>query len=205
MCSSDLFRRIADAIESGPSPNAAIAIGVDWGRTNDFTVFVAIDARGHVVAVDRFRGIEYSMQRARLAAFWQRHSRPHVKPLIIAEANAMGRPVVEQLGNDGLPVQAFETTNATKSAIIQALALAFERGTIRIPNDPVLIGELQAFEATRLPSGMTRYAAPDGMHDDTVMSLAFAWEGLAQAHGYAQQQQERQTRQESRPLVISDY
>jgi hypothetical protein len=56
--------------------------------------------------------------------------------------------------------------------------LFFERGTIRIPNDPVLIGELQAFEARPLPSGMMRYAAPEGMHDDTVIALAIAWQGL---------------------------
>jgi hypothetical protein len=42
----------------------------------------------------------------------------------------------------------------------------------------VLIGELQAFEAKSLPSGFTRYAAPEGLHDDMVMSLAIAWSGL---------------------------
>jgi hypothetical protein len=91
----------------------------------------------------------------------------------------MGEPLVEQLQRDGLPVQPFLTTNATKAAAIDALALAFERGDIRILNDPVLIGELQAYEMERLPSGMMRYNAPSGMHDDTVMSLALAWQGAS--------------------------
>jgi len=39
----------------------------------------------------------------------------------------------------------------------------------------VLINELQSYEAERLPSGMTRYSAPAGLHDDTVMALALAW------------------------------
>ena len=56
--------------------------------------------------------------------------------------------------------------------------MAFERGTITIPNDPALIGELQAFEAKALPSGLTRYSGPEGSHDDTVISLALAWQGL---------------------------
>ncbi len=90
----------------------------------------------------------------------------------------MGGPVVEQLQRDGLPVVGFVTTNASKSAIVESLCLAFERGMITIPDDPVLIGELQAFEGKKLPSGMTRYSAPEGQHDDTVMSLAFAWSGL---------------------------
>jgi hypothetical protein len=90
----------------------------------------------------------------------------------------MGGAVIEQLRSDRLPVTSFITTNAPKAAAIEALALAFERGTITIPNDPALLGELQAFEAKPLPSGMTRSAAPEGLHDDCVMSLALAWQGL---------------------------
>ena len=86
--------------------------------------------------------------------------------------------MIEQLRRDRLPVTAFTTTNASKAAAIEALALGFERGTITIPNDPALIGELQAFEAKPLPSGMTRYAAPEGLHDDCVVSLMLAWQGL---------------------------
>ena len=56
--------------------------------------------------------------------------------------------------------------------------LAFERGEIKIIPDPVLIAELQAFEMERLPSGMLRYSAPSGYHDDCVMSLALAWHGV---------------------------
>ena len=31
----------------------------------------------------------------------------------------------------------------------------------------------------RLPSGLTRYTAPSGGHDDTVMALAMAWSGVS--------------------------
>jgi len=33
-------------------------------------------------------------------------------------------------------------------------------------------------ESKRNASGSFSYSAPDGMHDDTVMSLAIAWSGL---------------------------
>lgn len=92
----------------------------------------------------------------------------------------MGGPVCEQLLRDGLRVKPFQTTNASKSEAIEALALAFERSEIRIPNDPALIGELQAFEAKPLPSGLMRYQAPEGGHDDCVMSLAIAWQGVTE-------------------------
>ena len=90
----------------------------------------------------------------------------------------MGGPLVEALQRMDLPVQPFTTTNATKASIVDALALAFERGDIRIPNDATLIAELQAFELDKLPSGLIRYAAPAGFHDDCVMSLALAWSGV---------------------------
>jgi hypothetical protein len=169
-----VFRRIMDAVQPITVEPAAM-IGADWGRTGDYTVFVALSDAGQLVGMDRFRGIEYSQQRARLAEFWKRHG---ARCWIVAESNSMGGPVVEQLQADRLPVQGFATTGPSKAAIIQSLALAFERGTIKIPNDPVLIGELQAFEGQRTPSGTMRYAAPAGLHDDTVMALAIAWAAL---------------------------
>jgi len=66
-------------------------------------------------------------------------------------------------------------TNAIKTNLIEALALAFEQGQIQILNDPVLVGELLAYESERLPSGLTRYSAPDGLHDDCVSALMLAY------------------------------
>lgn len=168
----------ATAIEQpGREDGHDYAIGVDWGKSNDFTVLTVLDVTEKaVVAVDRFNRIDYTVQTGRLRALAERF-RPFV---VYVERNSMGEPLVEQLIRDGLPVSPFTTTNATKAAIIDALALAFERAEIRIPNDPVLIGELQAYEMERLPSGMLRYSAPEGMHDDTVMSLALAWQACGQ-------------------------
>lgn len=170
-----VFRRIDDACTNA-APGAAVMIGVDWGRVGDYTVFVALSAAGEVVAIDRFRGMEYQLQRDRLFAFWATVCRRQA--YIIAETNSMGGPVVEQLQLDGLPVRGFVTTNQSKSAIVLSLALGFERGVVKIPHDPILVGELQAFEGTRLAGGLMRYAAPEGMRDDTVMALAIAWAGL---------------------------
>jgi hypothetical protein len=71
------------------------------------------------------------------------------------------------------------TGNASKAQAIEALALAFERGDIRILNDAVLVSELAAYQAERLPSGLMRYGAPSGQHDDCVMALAIAWSAVS--------------------------
>lgn len=175
-----VFRHVMDAVDASVRQDLAQSgsqyiMGVDWGKHNDFTVLTVIDVTlGHVCYVDRFNQIDYTFQVGRLRALYDRF-----KPAqIIAEQNSMGDPLIEQLRQQSLPVTAFMTTNATKKAAVEALALAFERDEIRIPDEPVLVGELQAFESERLPSGNIRYGAPDGMHDDTVMSLAIGWSGM---------------------------
>jgi hypothetical protein len=124
-----------------------------------------------LVYLDRFNQIDYTVQRGRLMALCERF-----RPVeVVAEKNSMGEPLCEELARDGLPLRPFTTTNATKAKAIEALSLAFENGSISIVPDDVLIGELQAYEREELPSGLPKYGAPSGMHDDCVMSAALAW------------------------------
>jgi phage terminase large subunit-like protein len=174
-----VFRRVLDAVNGDSVPEGGQhIIGADWGRTNDATVFCVLElGSGSVVELDRMIRTDYQTQVGRLHALWGRY--PGAE--IIAETNAMGGPIVEALQNAGLPVTPFTTTSQSKQQIIDGLALAFERGDIHIPRDPMLIGELQAYESKRLASGAVRYSAPDGMHDDMVMALALAWSGRQDA------------------------
>jgi hypothetical protein len=43
---------------------------------------------------------------------------------------------------DDVRISGFVTENQSKARIVEALALAFEQGTIKISNDPVLVREL---------------------------------------------------------------
>lgn len=173
-----VFRRVREAATATPMDKAFSArsyvIGVDWGRTNDATVFAVMDiAARSLVHLDRMVQTDYNLQSTRLRALHERFNRAP----IVAEYNSMGGPIVEQLQRSGLPVVPFHTSNATKAAAIDSLALAFEQGAITIVPDEVLLSELEAYESDHTPSGMVTYGAPDGMHDDTVMALALAWQG----------------------------
>lgn len=176
-----VFRRVTESAtateQSAAIPDHDYIMGADWGKTNDFTVLSVIDVTtGEQVAMDRFNQIDYAVQRQRLMALAERFNVRSV----IAERNSMGEPIIEQLQRDGVPVQAFLTTNASKSAIIEGLALAFERGALRVLPNETQTAELLAFESERMPSGMLRYGAPEGLHDDCVMSLALAWSGASE-------------------------
>lgn len=171
-----VFRRVQEAatIPQAIEPIAGhqYVIGVDWARSTDSTWFCVIDATTHEnVLNDRMTGTDYQIQRSRLLAL---HNRYYHAP-VLAEYNSIGGPQLEALQNMGVTINGFVTTNATKAQIIDALALAFEQEQINICNDPILIGELQAYESKRSSTGLVTYNAPDGMHDDGVIALALAW------------------------------
>ena len=170
-----VFRFVREAATSAPLTKGEAwhqyAIGCDWGRENDATVYAVVDiGERRMVALDRMLVTDYALQRTRLHALASAFG----NPAILAEANSIGGPVIEQLHREGLNVSPFTTTTATKAQIVDALALAFERRELRVLPDPVLIGELEAFESERLPSGILRYGAPEGQHDDTVIATALA-------------------------------
>ena len=171
-----VFRRVREAsvlapLERGEDGRTYI-IGVDWGRSNDATVFCVLDSVSKCqVYLDRMTDTDYASQRARLIALAERFNHAN----IIAESNSMGQANIEALQNAGVYVTGFTTTNATKANAVQALELAFERNDIQLLADELQINELMAYQSEKLPSGLVRYGSPDGLHDDTVMALAIAF------------------------------
>ena len=131
-----------------------------------------------MVDMDRFNGVNWSMQRGRVKAMIDKWGIERV----IAEHNSIGGPNIEALQNDNLPIVPFETTGLSKPPLIESLALAFERGEIAIFDDGVLTGELSAYERKVSPqTGRSQFSAPEGLHDDTVIALALAWYGITSA------------------------
>lgn len=168
--------------QAAPIAGHYYVFGVDWGRTNDFTVITVVDTTlRSVVHLDRMTGVDWNTQLSRLEVLAAKF-----KPYIIyAESNSMGGPLTEELARRNVPVQVFNTTNASKRAVIDALALAFERQDIHIIPDPELLSELDAYEVSTSPSGTVTMSAPSGMHDDCVMSLAIAWQACSQGSAFA--------------------
>lgn len=175
-----VFRRVLEAVcataQDSALPGHSYLIGVDWGKYNDFTVLSVVDVTTkELVHLDRFNQIDYAVQIERLRTLTTKFKTKSLVP----EHNSIGIPLIEQLQREGFNVHPFTTTNASKAEAIDSLALALEKGDLRIIDHPTLIAELQAYEAERLPSGMLRYSSPEGYHDDCVISLALAWHGAS--------------------------
>lgn len=176
---SSVFRGVHEAATADyqfdPVPGHVYVGGLDWGRVEDFTTLVIIDAtERRMVHLDRFNQIGWELQSNRI-----REACEHWKPAVVwAESNAVGQSVTDALIASGLPVRPFHMNPTSKPPLIQSLALAIEQRQIELLNDTVLVNELLSFEEIALPSGGYRYSAPKGMHDDTVIASALAWYGV---------------------------
>lgn len=176
-----VFRNIeicAIAQPREPYPGTFI-MGVDTAQKQDFSVMAVMDKQARrMVDLDRFNNVSWGVYQDRVKTLcdkWKCES-------IVFEINSVGSPNFEALQNDGLPVIAFETTGISKPPLIESLVLAFERREIAILDNPVLVGELGAYERkVNAITNRSQYSAPEGLHDDCVMALALAWHGCLQS------------------------
>lgn len=154
------------------------AMGVDWGRTHDFTVVSVMDIKTRQqVYLDRFNTVSWQLQRGRLEEVYNIW-RPEIA---IIEANSIGEVNIEELQAAGVDVTPFYTTGQSKPFVIDSLSLAIEKSTIQLLNNEQQILELQSYEGLRTASGHWTYSAPEGGFDDTVMALALCYFGVEQA------------------------
>jgi hypothetical protein len=157
-------------------PGGQYIAGVDVAALVDFTVVSVFDVKSRTqVYMDRFNRVDYPMLEERLASVYKRFN----LDAMTIESNSIGQGVFDHLRQRGLTVLGFHTSATTKHAIISQLASAFEHNEITILPDPVQVGELQAYQGQRNASGGWKYGAPEGMHDDTVMAMAIAWQGIS--------------------------
>jgi len=146
-------------------------MGVDIGKVEDFTVVTVIDRQtNNVVYIDRFNKIDYPFQKARIVSIAQRYNRARV----VIDSTTIGAPIKDDLERSGVYIDDFKFSNKTKRELIEKLSIFIEQKSLKIPNDPILIDELESFGYRLTESGNITYSAPHGQHDDTVCSLALA-------------------------------
>jgi hypothetical protein len=174
--SGGVFRNIRACCTASPDipenhKEHHIVMGGDWGQSNDFTALGAYCVTcNREVEIDRFNQISWAVQRARVRGMYERWSAHANVSQILLELNSIGSPNVEALQMEGLPVVGFETTAQSKPQLVQSLVLALEKKERTFINDPVTIGELEAYEEKRSTiTGRPQYSAPEGMHDDTCI------------------------------------
>ena len=168
---------VADQCLEAPRADRRYVMGVDLGRVNDFSVLTVIDTFTHkVVAWERFKDLDYFLQTLRIKGLAQKYN----KAKIIIDSSNVGQAVVEQLKRAGVEnIEDFKFSNKSKKELVEKLSLFIDNRGITIPNEPILTDELAAFSYEITDAKNVTYNAPQGKHDDCVISLALAVWGLS--------------------------
>ncbi len=170
-------RAVSVLVQEEPDPAKRYVIGVDWGRTNDFTV-ISVWSIGELkeVYLDAFTDLPWHVQYQKVKTQALRYN----NALVIAEANNAQDAHVEALALMGVRVMPFITQNAPKAYGIDQLVGALDTGIVKLQNDDTGILEMEAFESGRTPTGLVKYGAPEGLHDDIPMARLFAYSAIAE-------------------------
>jgi hypothetical protein len=151
-------------------------IALSHATTADFSVITILDKNGEQVWWQRFRGMPSDRQEDHIAGLMREFG-----PLCYAyvDESGLGGAMVQNLQRRSLDVHGFTFTAASKNSLISNLAWMFERGKLRLWDEPVQEAELLAYEYKPGESNLRRTGAPAGQHDDCVMALALAAWGIS--------------------------
>lgn len=168
-----VFRHIRENIKGGfeePTINKRYTMGVDLAKHEDFTVITILDNEGHLVFFDRFNKIDWTFQKERIHQIYLKW-RPNT---VVIDSTGVGDPIFDDLVRAGMNVVGYKFTNESKKDLVQNLSILLDKGEISYPNIDELINELESYGYEISESGIVKYGAPEGLHDDIVMSLALA-------------------------------
>ena len=180
--------KCVDKGRTGPEAPGALleshgyCMGLDLARKADYTAICILDRTGRQMLTTR---IQYPWDRQcqtiiEIARRYQAH--------VVMDATGVGdvlegdlQRVAREAGVE-LSLEPFVFTHASKSTLLDILALQIEQGKLSLLDDPIQRHELDVYaydynpRTRRVTSG-----APEGCHDDTVMALALAVHGLPRA------------------------
>lgn len=154
-------------------PTGEVVIGADWAKSEDRTVFIAIDlATKKVCGYWRYYKIPYTESIRRLVTFAAKFK--NGVACIFHDKTGLGTVIDDQLAYSTLPYRGITFTNALKSDLVAKLMTSFEQKALLIPNWQDMLDELDCYELSTNALGTTTYSAPSGKHDDIVSALFLA-------------------------------
>ena len=168
---SGLFKNVRQSAGTWTKGGKCYA-GLDIGRADDYTVLTILNEKGEMIYVNRWRHDEWNKIIDKVADVIRAY-----QAVTLIEVNNQGDIFYEMLSSRLRNlVNPFTTTSKTKPVIIEDLALAFEQSDVKVADEQWLIDELENFTYIYNPNTRSvQYSAPQGLHDDGVISLALAW------------------------------
>ena len=185
----EVFRFVARASVAQPSAIGAGQHVAFWDLADvhdfNFGAVFRVDGKHRLkpvqVLADRFNNVPWPTVLERIVGPLQ-GSRGVLHMDTTKETYQSSNKLVEDVRKrlPGWRVSGFQFSNPNKAAMVENLQRLLESELIELldadSSDAARVqqNELLEFQATQLPSGMTRYAAPEGSHDDGAIAVMAA-------------------------------
>lgn len=181
---ASVFPTIEQIIRPGTLRDSIIGrkyvMGVDLGRHEDYTVLTIIDTWDNSLChIERISETSFPIQKARIIACAKRYN----NAMVIVDSTGVGLPISEDLMREGtFVITDYKFSGKSKTELVQKGIVFIEQNQVSIPPDiesnTPLVEEAKAFGYNMTESGNISYSAPQGLHDDCIISFLLAIWGL---------------------------
>ena len=158
-----------------PKTGYSYVLGADLAKTRDFTVLTIMDrTRRKVVAFKRLNKLDWVVQEDAIVDMSIQYNNAKV----FLDSSGPGSPVYDHLKRRHLQIEPVNLHSAqTKDKLLTDLMIALQKETIKIPRIEKLVKELKICRRYRTETEYESIHAPEGEHDDCVISLSLALRG----------------------------
>lgn len=153
------------------SDEYVIAIGGDLGSREDWTVLFPITNKFRFLVPKRLQRRSWPAIIEAIKAYVNRWP----EATFVIDQTGLGTVAVDYLRPHVPRMWPISFTNENKNLMISAIEVGIEKRIPRFPLDPIVRAEYAAFDYQKLPSGLYKYGAPPGQHDDTVTGSLLAY------------------------------
>lgn len=149
---------------------STFVVAVDLAKKVDFTVISVFEVQTKkMVKYKRFNKMNYKIVLSEIHEIAEDFNNAD----IIYDATGVGSSFGDFLSQN-FNVHPYVFTNQSKNELVNKLIMATEHQTIEMPNILTIRHEFEIFEFSITKTGAISYNAPEGYHDDCVMSVAMA-------------------------------
>jgi phage FluMu gp28-like protein len=152
--------------------------GVDIAKKMDYTVFYSVNTRGQLVGFCRFQHVSYPQQVIRLKTYLTSYF-AQAENTVKFDATGVGVSFEDMLEEAQLEASLYPVSfsSKSKSEMITKAVMAIQSGWHKAPRLKCIAHEFAIYELSVTSTGLHKYGAPEGEHDDVVSAAILAISG----------------------------